>query len=83
MALSKELQHRRTHNLLLVSKLLNCRENASPFTLVLDTLEQSSRPLTQEIIKRAKVRSTITYYFEKRVHWAITIKLNEHGALII
>ncbi|KAI9698005.1 MAG: hypothetical protein M1836_004358 [Candelina mexicana] len=43
------LQHRRTHNLLLISKLLNLRENASPFTLILDSLEQSGKPLAAKI----------------------------------
>jgi len=47
--------HRRTHNLLLITKLLNQKEQASPVTLVLDTLEQSAKPLIQECIKRAKV----------------------------
>ncbi len=51
----QQLQHRRTHNLLLISKLLNGRDNASPFTLVVDSLEQSGRPLVREIIKRARV----------------------------
>ena len=50
------LQHRRTHNLLLVSKLLHLRDNASPFTLVLDSLEQSGKALVREFIKRAKVK---------------------------
>jgi elongator complex protein 5 len=49
------LAHRRTHNLLLISKLLNQRDNASPFTLVQDTLEQSAKPLIKEYIKRANV----------------------------
>jgi elongator complex protein 5 len=50
------IQHRRTHNLLLISKLLNQRDAASPFTLILDSLEQSARPLLAEQIKRANVR---------------------------
>jgi elongator complex protein 5 len=49
------LQHRRTHNLLLVNKLINQRDAASPFTLVLDSVEQSARPLISELVKRAKV----------------------------
>ena|SRR5579871_1926251 len=52
---AQQIQHRRTHNLLLISKLLNGRDSASPFTLVVDSLEQSGRPLLREIIKRAKV----------------------------
>ena len=50
------LQHRRTYNLLLISKLLNQRDAASPFTLVLDSLEQSAGPLVREYLKRANVR---------------------------
>ena len=55
MPSQKELQHRRTHNLLLISKLLGCRENASPFTLVLDSLEQSGRGLIREMIRKVNV----------------------------
>ncbi|KAF2397246.1 hypothetical protein EJ06DRAFT_551266 [Trichodelitschia bisporula] len=50
---ASQMQHRRTHNLLLISKILSCRDNASPFTLVIDSLEQSARPLVHEMIKRA------------------------------
>jgi hypothetical protein len=49
------LSYRRTHNLLLISKLLSQRDSASPFTLVLDSLEQSAKCLLREYIKRAKV----------------------------
>jgi elongator complex protein 5 len=49
------LSHRRTHNLLLISKLLNLRDTASPFTLLLDSLEQPATPLLKEYIRRAKV----------------------------
>ncbi|GAB7350294.1 hypothetical protein MBLNU459_g0931t1 [Dothideomycetes sp. NU459] len=52
------LQHRRTHNLLLISKLLNQREAASPFTLVIDSLEQSGKPLLREYIRRANISKT-------------------------
>lgn len=47
------LQHRRTHNLLLISKLLNQRDAASPFTLVLDNLEQTGKPVVAEYLRRA------------------------------
>ncbi|CCX04244.1 Elongator complex protein 5 [Pyronema domesticum] len=47
------LDHRRTHNLLLISRLLSLRDSTSPFTLILDTLSQSSRPLVSEYILRA------------------------------
>ncbi|ETS77157.1 hypothetical protein PFICI_11031 [Pestalotiopsis fici W106-1] len=54
--------HARSHALLLFQKLLNLRDSASPLTLVLDTLEQSGRPVLQEFIARAKVsRSKIIY----------------------
>lgn len=49
------LQQRRTHNTLLFQKLLNLRDGASPFTLVLDTLEQRGRPLVSEFVDRAKI----------------------------
>ncbi|KAI9762844.1 MAG: hypothetical protein M4579_000197 [Chaenotheca gracillima] len=57
MSLSK-LQHRRTHNLLLISRLLNLRERISPFTLILDSLEQSARPLLAEFVRRANASKT-------------------------
>ncbi|KAI1138739.1 histone acetylation protein 2 [Hypoxylon sp. FL0543] len=47
--------HARSHALLLLQKLLNLRDSASPLTLVLDTLEQSAKPLVREIVSRAKV----------------------------
>lgn len=47
--------HRQTHNLLLISKLLSLRDTASPFTLLLDSLEQPATPLIKEYIRRAKV----------------------------
>ncbi|KAH8205201.1 hypothetical protein TruAng_000613 [Truncatella angustata] len=54
--------HARSHALLLFQKLLNLRDSASPLTLVLDTLEQSGRPVLHEFIARAKVsRSKIIY----------------------
>ncbi|PMD43168.1 hypothetical protein L207DRAFT_631313 [Hyaloscypha variabilis F] len=49
------LQQRRTHNTLLFQKLLNLRDGASPFTLVLDTLEQSGGPVVREFARRAKI----------------------------
>jgi len=47
--------HHRSHSLLLLQKLLNLRDTASPLTFILDTLEQSAAPLVQEFITRAKV----------------------------
>lgn len=49
------IAQRRTHNLLLFQKLLNLRDGASPFSLLLDTLEQSSAPVVREFMVRAKV----------------------------
>jgi len=48
--------HTRSHSLLLLQKLLNLRDAASPLTLVLDSLEQPAGPLVAEFITRAKVR---------------------------
>lgn len=56
------ISHRRTHNLLLISKLLNQRENASPFTLVLDTLEQPAGPLVREYLRRTRFSKTSTIF---------------------
>ncbi|KAM7204175.1 Elongator complex protein 5 [Rhypophila sp. PSN 637] len=54
--------HRRSHSLLLLQKLLNLRDSSSPLTLILDSLEQSAGPLIQEFITRAKLgRSTVVY----------------------
>lgn len=47
--------HSRSHSLLLVQKLLNLRDSASPLTLVLDTVEQTASPLLREFMSRAKV----------------------------
>ncbi|KAF8457257.1 Elongator complex protein 5 [Terfezia claveryi] len=50
------LSHRRTHHLLLLSRLLNLRDTgASPFTLLLDSTSQSSKPLVGEFIRRANL----------------------------
>lgn len=52
---AKTIAYRRTHNLLLASRLLNQRDTPSPFTLILDSLNQSSKPLVAEYIRRAVV----------------------------
>jgi hypothetical protein len=58
------LQQRRTHNTLLFQKLLNLREHGtSPFTLVLDSLEQSGGPLIREFARRGKVRVSCSGFF--------------------
>ncbi|EPS28599.1 hypothetical protein PDE_03545 [Penicillium oxalicum 114-2] len=49
------LSHRRTHNLLLISKLLSLRDTTSPLTLLQDSLEQPATPLIKEYIRRAKL----------------------------
>ncbi|KAK6507015.1 hypothetical protein TWF481_005469 [Arthrobotrys musiformis] len=59
---AKTVQYRRTHNLLLGTRLLSQRGTPSPFTLILDSLEQSSAPLVEEYIARAKqLRVSIIY----------------------
>lgn len=55
ISMSSAAAHRRTHNLLLISKLLNLHDNASPLILVQDSLEQPAAPLLKEYIRRAKV----------------------------
>ena len=40
---------------ILLERLLSLRPGSSPFTLVLDTLEQSSKTLVKEYIRRANV----------------------------
>ncbi|KAK0635288.1 Elongator complex protein 5 [Bombardia bombarda] len=50
--------HQRSHSLLLLQKLLNLRDSASPLTLILDTLEQGAGPLVREFINRAKIGRT-------------------------
>ena len=57
------IQHRRTHNLLLISKLLSQQTQTSPFTLVLDTLEQPAKPLIREYLRRAKLVKDVTTIF--------------------
>ncbi|KAK5993680.1 Protein transport protein sec22 [Cladobotryum mycophilum] len=50
--------HKRSHSLLLLQKLLNLRDAASPLTLLLDTLEQTARPVVSELTTRAKIAKT-------------------------
>ncbi|KAM3535539.1 hypothetical protein MY4038_001224 [Beauveria bassiana] len=47
--------HTRSHSLLLLQKLLNLRDGASPLTLLVDTLEQPATPVISEFITRAKL----------------------------
>ncbi|KAB5575784.1 histone acetylation protein 2 [Coniochaeta sp. 2T2.1] len=54
--------HSRNHSLLLLQKLLNLRDSASPLTLVLDNVEQSAAPLLKEFMGRAKIaRSKVIF----------------------
>jgi hypothetical protein len=47
---------RRTHNLLLIEDLsIPAVSRKAPFTLILDSAEQSSAPVIQEFLRRAKV----------------------------
>lgn len=50
--------HQRSHSMLLLQKLLNLRDSASPLTLIIDSLEQTARPVLDEFITRAKVISS-------------------------
>ena len=53
----RALQHRRIHNLFLIQKLFSGKSDASPFTLVLDSVEQSAKPLIDHYINNARVSS--------------------------
>ncbi|KAI1814500.1 Elongator complex protein 5 [Poronia punctata] len=55
MAPSASQLHARSHALLLLQKLLNLRDSASPLTLVLDTLEQSGKHVLREFMTRALI----------------------------
>lgn len=55
-------QHGRTQTLLLITKLLNCHESASPFTLIVDSLEQTAKPLLREFVGRASKAGTEIIY---------------------
>ncbi|KAI1214826.1 histone acetylation protein 2 [Annulohypoxylon truncatum] len=59
---SSAQSHARSHALLLLQKLLNLRDSASPLTLVLDTLEQSAKPLIREFLSRAKATKSKTIF---------------------
>ncbi|KAI0884432.1 histone acetylation protein 2 [Annulohypoxylon maeteangense] len=59
---SSAQSHARSHALLLLQKLLNLRDSASPLTLVLDTLEQSAKPLIGEFLSRAKATKSKTLF---------------------
>ncbi|KAG6261389.1 hypothetical protein E4U49_003968 [Claviceps purpurea] len=50
--------HSRSHSLLLLQKLLNLRDAASPLTLIIDSLEQPAQPVLEEFVTRAKIAKT-------------------------
>lgn len=52
--MAPESQHKKLHNQILISKLLQCKDGVSPVTLVFDSLHQSGKPLLCEIISKAK-----------------------------
>ncbi|KAK5163649.1 uncharacterized protein LTR77_010598 [Saxophila tyrrhenica] len=55
-------ERRKQHNLLLVEKLFEQRAGVSPFTLVLDSTQQSGRPLVRLVLARAKAAGIRTVY---------------------
>ncbi|KAI8964054.1 histone acetylation protein 2 [Daldinia sp. FL1419] len=59
---SSTQSHARSHALLLLQKLLNLRDSASPLTLLLDTLEQSATPVVNEFLSRAKISKSKTIF---------------------
>lgn len=79
----RALQHRRVHNLLLIQKLLASRDASSPFTLVLDSVEQSAGPLVRHYIHHAKVclMSSIIYLFVYFCSFLFVRALAEGGGL--
>ncbi|KAF2121207.1 Elongator complex protein 5 [Lophiotrema nucula] len=68
-------QHAR-HSTLMLSRVLSLRTNASPFTLVLDDLNQPAGPLLKEVTRRGLSRNVnvVVISFErKRVHPAVRL----------
>jgi hypothetical protein len=54
------LEQQRTHNILLFKKLLDLKPGVSPFTLLLDNLDQRSDSVVKEFVRRAKVSFLIS-----------------------
>lgn len=54
------------HSIHLISRVLNVRTNASPFTLILDDLNQRAVPLVSELVRRGLSRNVnvVTVTFE-------------------
>lgn len=62
------------HSLQLISRVLNIRTNASPFTLILDDLNQRAMPLVGELVRRGLSRNVnvVVVSFEStRFHPAV------------
>ncbi|KAI5461516.1 transporter sec22 [Mariannaea sp. PMI_226] len=62
MALANSAHHTRSHSILLLQKLLNLRDGASPLTLVIDSLEQPAHPVLSEFVSRAKIAKTLVIF---------------------
>lgn len=69
------------HSIHLMSKVLNIRTNASPFTLVLDDLNQRAQPLLEEFARRAVSRNVNVVYvsFEAGVGHSIIRDIPAYG----
>ena len=57
MARSATLEQYQRHSIHLMARVLNIRTNASPFTLVLDDLNQRAMPLVAELVRRSLSRN--------------------------
>ena len=70
------------HSVQLMSRVLNIRNNASPFTLILDDLNQRAFPFVDEMIRRALSRNinVVVITFEV-THYASPLRqVNGHNA---
>lgn len=56
---SKAYARQQNANLLLLNNILSCQPGASPFTLILDSIEQPARDLLNHYIHHASVRIAI------------------------
>jgi elongator complex protein 5 len=64
----RAVQHRRVHNLLLIQKLLGLRGELSPFTLILDTVEQSAKSLIKHYIHNANTAKIDVLFVSYETH---------------
>ncbi|KAL5117065.1 hypothetical protein ACEQ8H_005024 [Pleosporales sp. CAS-2024a] len=71
------------HSLLLMTRLLCIRNNVSPFTLVLDDLNQRAMPLIDEMMRRGLSRNlhVIVVSFEATQYDAAIINLPAYAAI--